>query len=518
MIWFILIFAAFLRFIHFPALSWFKGDQGVDLLISQRVLQEGIWPLAGPYLSVSNFFVPPVYYWILTPFLWLGRSPEVVSALFVCLDLLTLVVFYRFVSKAAGTRAGLIAAAIYSISYVMVDHGRSMWQPHPVQFFLICGLYALYLVGQKQSRVWMMYVSWICYGIALAVYPSPLPLLPLFIFHTIQFLRRRCWSVQERMWILGVSLLSFIAPYIPSVIFETTHGNPTFNSLFNGSFGSINAWITVRQLLLNLSGLFSTMTGIYPMKRNIAIVSGLLFFFVFYALFAYAQSLSKQNEKLHGIFSFISIPMLCIGFVFLMLFRGMGEVMLTASHRLYGFIPIVFIMLSLIADISLRHRNTVFRMLVTMFIGFFVVTNVHALIERDMYVPERSKNRIDTSRQIARLIDISSRLYAMKETDFSVIAYSPVDTTSYSVTPELFFLREMRTYSVPFTEAGNDIDRTRWGHDNRPYIYVLCKLFPDVDSIERGCIKKFEVLNPKYKFIRRVGYKGDTTVILFTRK
>lgn len=74
---FVLIFslAIFLRLYRFSELTWFFGDQAIDLLVARRALDHGVWPIVGPYLSVEKSSVPPASYWVLIAYLWISKTP-----------------------------------------------------------------------------------------------------------------------------------------------------------------------------------------------------------------------------------------------------------------------------------------------------------------------------------------------------------------------------------------------------------------------------------------------------------
>src|SRR5438477_3677172 len=72
---FILIFASFLRLYKIADYMTFLGDEGRDVLVVYNILH-GHFTLLGPTSSVGGFFLGPIYYYFMAPFLWLfGYSP-----------------------------------------------------------------------------------------------------------------------------------------------------------------------------------------------------------------------------------------------------------------------------------------------------------------------------------------------------------------------------------------------------------------------------------------------------------
>src|SRR3989344_2122005 len=81
----ILVLAAFLRLYRIADYMTFLGDEGRDVLVVYNILH-GKLTLLGPTSSVGGFFLGPIYYYFMAPFLWLFNynpvGPAVMVALF----------------------------------------------------------------------------------------------------------------------------------------------------------------------------------------------------------------------------------------------------------------------------------------------------------------------------------------------------------------------------------------------------------------------------------------------------
>src|SRR5438046_8567081 len=81
----ILFLAAFMRRYRISDYMTFLGDEGRDVLVALGILQ-GHFTLLGPRASAGDFFTGPIYYYMMTPFLWLFHfdpvGPAVMVALF----------------------------------------------------------------------------------------------------------------------------------------------------------------------------------------------------------------------------------------------------------------------------------------------------------------------------------------------------------------------------------------------------------------------------------------------------
>ena len=82
----ILAIGAYLRLYKISLYMTFLGDEGRDVLIVKRMIVDGKWTLLGPTASVGGFFMGPIYYYFMAPFLWLWNfspvGPAVMVALF----------------------------------------------------------------------------------------------------------------------------------------------------------------------------------------------------------------------------------------------------------------------------------------------------------------------------------------------------------------------------------------------------------------------------------------------------
>ena len=94
----ILLFSAFLRLYKIEDYMTFLGDQGRDVLIVYNILH-GHLTLLGPTSSVGGFFLGPIYYYFMAPFLWIFNYNPVGPAVMVALiGVATVWLIYEFTS------------------------------------------------------------------------------------------------------------------------------------------------------------------------------------------------------------------------------------------------------------------------------------------------------------------------------------------------------------------------------------------------------------------------------------
>src|SRR6266568_4013739 len=110
---FILILAAFLRLYMIGYYMTFLGDEGRDVLVVYNILH-GHLTLLGPTSSVGGFFLGPIYYYFMAPFLWAFNYNPVGPAVMIgLLGVATVWLVYKVTREFFGVTAGLVAALLY---------------------------------------------------------------------------------------------------------------------------------------------------------------------------------------------------------------------------------------------------------------------------------------------------------------------------------------------------------------------------------------------------------------------
>lgn len=130
----------FLRLYQLPALTDWSGDSGGDLLIARNILFFGHRPLVGPFLTVDNIFLPPLYFYILAGVLWIVGSPLGIVGFFFVMNMILGVTLGLLAGSMIDAGAGVIVFTLFAISATLVEHGRSFYQP-----------YMMYLLSASES-------------------------------------------------------------------------------------------------------------------------------------------------------------------------------------------------------------------------------------------------------------------------------------------------------------------------------------------------------------------------------
>lgn len=254
----ILLLAAFLRLYRISSYMEFLGDEGRDVLVAKDILS-GKFTLLGPRSSAGDFFMGPFYYYLITPFLLLWNYDPVGPAIMVALfGVATVFLIYIVGKKFFGTIAGLFAAALYSVSPLVLAHSHSSWNPNILPFFSLLVVYTTFIAVTAQKSWKYFLIIGILLGISLQLHYLALflaILIAAYIFITQK-------NKKDSISLLTKKYLAIIAGTIislsPFFLFELRHdflntrgilaflfGNNVSYST-NTSFLAINAQVFFR--------------------------------------------------------------------------------------------------------------------------------------------------------------------------------------------------------------------------------------------------------------------------------
>jgi 4-amino-4-deoxy-L-arabinose transferase-like glycosyltransferase len=167
----IVLLSLSLRLYNLEGSLHFTGDEGRDALVVLDLLRGNSIPLLGPSSSVGSLSLGPVYYYLMTPFLWLSGlnpvGPAVMVALF---SVATSIVLYAIGVKVfTSPRLGLLAAILYAVSPIATEYGRWSWNPNLLPFFAALFFFSVYQVFTKYQGRWLV-VSALSLGVILQLH------------------------------------------------------------------------------------------------------------------------------------------------------------------------------------------------------------------------------------------------------------------------------------------------------------------------------------------------------------
>ncbi|OGH15822.1 MAG: hypothetical protein A3C22_01940 [Candidatus Levybacteria bacterium RIFCSPHIGHO2_02_FULL_37_10] len=234
---FIFAVASFYRLYRIEDYMTFLGDEGRDVLIVYRILH-GDLTLLGPTASVGGFFLGPIYYYFMVPFLWLFNynplGPAIMVALF---GIVTVWFVYKVGKEFFGASAGLIAAGLYAISPLVVTYSRSSWNPNLMPFFSLLTLYIIYK-AVRSSNIKLFIFCGFLFGIMmqlhyLALFLGVIVGVYMLLFHFAYSKNDFLSKILKQYFFV---FLGFIAGWSPFLAFEIRHGFTNIISIFNFVF------------------------------------------------------------------------------------------------------------------------------------------------------------------------------------------------------------------------------------------------------------------------------------------
>lgn len=236
----ILVIAAFFRLYKIEKYLRFLGDEGRDVLVAYNILH-GHLTLLGPTSSVGGFFLGPIYYYYMAPFLWLFNYNPVGPAVGVALiGILTVLLLYIVVAKFFNKKVALLASFLYAISPLVVTYSRSSWNPNPLPFVSLLTLFTVYFALRRNSLKLFAFSGFLL-GIAMQLHYLAL-FLGGIIFLYLLFVGFYKSNFKKGVVNLFKNYLIIFAGFLigwsPFIAFEIRHGFPDFKNITTFLFSS----------------------------------------------------------------------------------------------------------------------------------------------------------------------------------------------------------------------------------------------------------------------------------------
>ncbi len=274
----ILLTAAFLRLYKISDYMTFLGDEGRDVLVVRGILQ-GDFTLLGPRASAGDFFLGPIYYYFMAPFLFLFRYDPVGPAVMVALfGIATVYLVYKVGSEFFNKQTGLFAAALYAVSPLVIAYSRSSWNPNLMPFTSLLTIYFLYKAVISTSWRYFFVVG-LLLGISMQLHY--LTTFLTVIIGVYILIAKRILDGRLRLFSICKNYVQVLAGFAvgisPFLAFELKHWFPNTKTIlqfifanitdttyeFNNSFGTI-----VKDVFFRLFGRLVTR---FPPPEQVAV-------------------------------------------------------------------------------------------------------------------------------------------------------------------------------------------------------------------------------------------------------
>jgi 4-amino-4-deoxy-L-arabinose transferase-like glycosyltransferase len=363
----ILSLASFLRFFRINDLLGFWYDQGRDALVIWDLIYKGKFFLIGPTTGIEGIFRGPWYYWLITPFYFLGRGNPIWPNIFLILtSILALYILYKLGEKIGGQKVGLFTALIASVSYYVIGSSRWLSNPTPMLLISVLLIWAIYKFLDK--KIWSIPLIAFLIGMALN-FGSAMEIwyIPgiLFIF----ILKRKSLPGIK---VIVLSIFVFLLSFLPQTLFEIRHpgvlSGPLIKFLFQEKSINLAFWEIVVSKLSFYYNLFSSKFWI-----NGSLVFA-PFFIIFLTLLFIGWKKFWKDDKFKVISALSIIPFIG-GFLFTGNEGNLYEYYFTGYYLIW-ILLFSFVLVSISKKISGK-------LIIASFIIFLIVKN--AIAYKDQY-------------------------------------------------------------------------------------------------------------------------------------
>ena len=357
---FILVLGFVFRVYRIDKLLGFYYDQGRDALVVWDFIHKGRFFLIGPTTGIEGVFRGPWYYWLITPFYWLGKGNPVYPSVFLSLTTVIAVYLLFLMAKEIGGKiGGLTAVIIGSISFYFVTSSRWLSNPTPMYLISMLFVWSLFKIIDRKKWAWVlaMFMAGMAMQFGSAAEVFYIPFLIIFA------LLNRDKIASFKLMLLG--FLSFVSAFLPQIIFDIRHHGVLLSAirkfLFEEGSFKLSFWQMVK---LRTSFYLDTFSSLIWSDKDI-IVWVVLGITLLMAFVKWREIL--KNRKIQALLILLFSPL--IGMFF---FQGNeGNVY---GYYFTGYFFIFVLIFSYL--ISLFSRYKLGRILVFLFLLLFLNRNI----------------------------------------------------------------------------------------------------------------------------------------------
>ncbi len=227
----ILLIGFVFRVYRIDQLLGFYYDQARDALVIWDLIHKGKLFLIGPTTGIAGIFRGPWYYWLITPFYFLGNGNPVYPSVFLSITTIAGVFLgYKIIKEFAGEVSGLLFAVIGSFSLYLVYASRWLSNPTPMLFISMGVIYSTIQVVKKKEFYWLVLAFLMGmsmqFGSSGEVFYFPALL-------TIMIWKKIFPKPKTLVW----SLVLFFVAFLPQIAFDIKHDGILRNNVYKFIFG-----------------------------------------------------------------------------------------------------------------------------------------------------------------------------------------------------------------------------------------------------------------------------------------
>lgn len=507
----VIFLALVLRFCNFYDSVSFRGDHAWDLYVARSAVEDGRLLIVGPQLSVKGINTPSTYYYLLSLFYRMFRTPQGVTFAFACMNLLAMCCMVRLAILLIGREAGVIMAFLFATSSIMVGQSRMMWQPYPLTLGVAFSLLLLFESFQRKA-ILVFYLALLSYAFSMSVYISPVLLLPYYLYMGARFFRIS-FSCPYVFGVLfaAVSLLLAVLPFFGSYLYyEKVLGFPSYAALQTPAFGAAETFqrgydmylkyaVELIEDVFNFRAIKSINVAEAQHYINWSVVILMVIPRLFKKYFRGQFERMKDSVKY-----FFGLPWLLLGSLIILWFQKTQYV-----YRIHVFVPFFLLGFTFVLYLAVKSRRNVFSLLTIALLGIYTIGNISDIRSTQF---TNTQSEVERASRAAMIIGSDAARSGIKTSDMGVRA-----SYDYAIYPFIYYLRDFANYSLPYLPYSNAIDFSGIDYPNtHKYFYVICIQHALYDIPSEECERFFLGQNPGYTKVSEVSINGSDTIIKYS--
>lgn len=289
----ILFLAAAIRLYNIGGLNHFTYDQARDAIYIKRIIVDHKFRLIGTQSSIPGVYTPPLYYYMMTPFLLVFKlNPAGLDYATAIFGILSVMVFHFLLSLLIKSRyLRLAITSLYAFQPAIVAQSRYAWNPNTTPFFIILALISLIKIVRKETGIGYYLVLFFSLSMAISLHYSGL----IFALTAFIFLAARLKNLNKKNLFFGVVVFFFLTG-LPILLFDFRHDFVNTRGVFNYFFH--NSTVDQTPPLPFFAGIidkYRFLFGlVFPLSSNIALANLTM---IFSALCLLLITVKKRNKE-----------------------------------------------------------------------------------------------------------------------------------------------------------------------------------------------------------------------------
>jgi len=274
----IIILGIALFFRTYKAYEWLDWAHDADLYgwIVKDILIHHHPRLIGQLTTAPGIFIGPAFYYMLTPFFALNNMLPYSGILpITIMGLVNVASTYYVFNKIFNREVGLIATFLQAVLLASFLFDRSVVPSTPTNLWILWFFYASVMITRRNRIAWP--ILGLLVGTIWHIHVALAPVL--LVIPVAIYLSRAIPKLKD----ITFSLLAFIIPSIPLILFETRHGFQQAKSLLinftadHGAGSGIDKFVDVISMIAkNINILVFSPQGFENKNMQLVLTIGLL--------------------------------------------------------------------------------------------------------------------------------------------------------------------------------------------------------------------------------------------------